>query len=99
MKTPSEECRKLLYDDETERRLHSGAMKMLSTHARLSVDEVERLYEIVLSRFKREAKIKDFLPILVSRRVLYLLDKRELTRNDAPIRPTSDRGTQGGSFS
>ena len=86
MKTPSEECRKLLYDDETERRLHLGSIKMLSARAGLSVDTVERLYEIVLSKLKSEAKIRDFLPILVSRRVRYLLDKRELTRNESPTR-------------
>ncbi|HAM49651.1 MAG TPA: hypothetical protein DCP92_02745 [Nitrospiraceae bacterium] len=76
-----EKHKKLLYDDEIERRLHLSAMKMLSDHAGLSADMVERLYEIVLDRLKREAKIKDFLPILVSRRVRYLLNKKELTKN------------------
>ncbi|MGD0885563.1 MAG: DUF3562 domain-containing protein [Thermodesulfovibrionales bacterium] len=86
MKTLPEERKQLLYDDETERRLHLGSIKMLSARAGLSVDTVERLYEIVLSKLKSEAKIRDFLPILVSRRVRYLLDKRELTRNESPTR-------------
>jgi Protein of unknown function (DUF3562) len=76
-----EEYKKLLYDDEIERRLHHSAMKVLSDHAGLSADKVERLYEIVLDRLKREAKIKDFLPILVSRRVRYLLNKKGVTRD------------------
>jgi hypothetical protein len=76
MHTLREECKKLLYDDEAEKRLHLGAIAMLSARIGLSADKVERLYEIVLSRFKREARIKDYLPILVSRRVHYLLDKR-----------------------
>jgi Protein of unknown function (DUF3562) len=78
-----EACKKLLYDDEIERKLHLSAMKGLADHAGLSADKIEVLYEIVLDRLKREAKIKDYLPILVSRRVRYLLSKKELTRNRA----------------
>ena len=76
----NDECRKVLYDDETEERLHLGAIQALSIRIGLSMDKVERLYEIVLNRFKREAKIRDYLPILVSRRVQYLLDKRRVDR-------------------
>ena len=91
MNTLREDCKKLLYDDETERRIHLSAIKLLSAHAGLSADKVERLYEIVLNRLKSEAKIKDFLPILVSRRVLNLLDKKELRRNEASMSKADDR--------
>ncbi|HXX58016.1 MAG TPA: DUF3562 domain-containing protein [Thermodesulfovibrionales bacterium] len=85
MNTLPEECKKVLYDNETERRLHIGAIEVLSVRAGLSSDKVERLYEIVLNRFKREARIRDYLPILVSKRVHYLLDKwRRSGRSDAP---------------
>ena len=85
-----EDCKKLLYDDETERGLHLRAIKILSSNVGLSVERVERLYEIVLNRLKKEAKIKDFLPILVSRRVRYLLEKRS-SRKEALIRDRDSR--------
>ncbi len=65
-----------LYDDETERKLHLNAIEMLAQRFEASVEDVERIYEIVFRRFKKGAKVKDFLPILVSRRVEYLLNKR-----------------------
>lgn len=45
-------------------------------HTGIPADEVRRFYIIVLERFKRQARVKDFLTILVSRRVEYLLDVR-----------------------
>ncbi|MDA8340121.1 MAG: DUF3562 domain-containing protein [Nitrospiraceae bacterium] len=65
-----------LYDDETERKLHLNAVEMIALRAGASVKDVEKVYEIVLRRFKKLARVKDFLPILVSRRVEYLLNKR-----------------------
>ena len=90
MNTLPEQCKKVLYDDEIEKRLHLRAIKILSANAGLSADRVERLYEIVLHRLKGEAKIKDFLPILVSRRVRYLLEKRS-SRKEALIRDRDSR--------
>lgn len=65
-----------LYDDENERRLHLNAVEMIALRLGDSQEDVKRLYEIVLKRFKQAAKVKDFLPILVGRRVEYLLNKR-----------------------
>lgn len=65
-----------LYDDETERKLHLNAIEMIALRAGASVEDVEKVYEIVLRRFKKMARVKDFLPILVSRRVEYLLTVR-----------------------
>lgn len=67
-----------LYDDENEMRLHLNAVEMLALRIGASQDDVKRVYEIVLRRFKSLAKVKDFLPILVSRRVEYLLNKRKI---------------------
>ncbi|MDI6729095.1 MAG: hypothetical protein QMD44_09265 [Thermodesulfovibrionales bacterium] len=69
-----------LYDDETERKLHLNAVEMLAQRIGDSVEDVERVYEIVLRRFKKGAKVKDFLPILVSRRAEYLLNVRKNRR-------------------
>ena len=65
-----------LYGDENERRLHLKSMEMLAQRLGVSQDDVKRVYDIVLRRFKRGAKVRDFLPILVGRRVEYLLAKR-----------------------
>jgi hypothetical protein len=72
-----------LYDDENERRLHLDAVKMLALRIGASQADVERVYEIVLRRIKRGAKVKDFLPVLVGRRVEYLLNKRRSGKENA----------------
>jgi Protein of unknown function (DUF3562) len=55
---------------------HRNAVKALADHLGITVHDVYRLYCIVLNRLAKEAKIKDYLPILVSRRVSYLIQKR-----------------------
>ena len=65
-----------LYENEAERVRHLNAIQSVVGHIGASVDEVDRIYGIVLRRYKQGAKIKDFLPILVSRRVVYLLGVR-----------------------
>jgi hypothetical protein len=63
-----------LYDDENEKKLHMHAVEMLALRTGSSFEDVIRIYEIVLRRFKRASKVKDFLPILVGRKVEYLMD-------------------------
>jgi hypothetical protein len=72
-----------LYDDENERKLHLNAVEMIALRIGASQDDVERVYKIVLRRFKKVAKVKDFLPILVGRRVEYLLNKRKNSKENA----------------
>ncbi|MDD3553613.1 MAG: DUF3562 domain-containing protein [Deltaproteobacteria bacterium] len=67
----------LLYEDEIEERQHSNAIEMIAMGTGTPVDEVKRLYIVVLERFKRQARVKDFLPILVRRMVESLLKKGE----------------------
>lgn len=69
-----------LYEDDNERKLHLNAVEMIALRVGASVEDVERVYKIVLRRFKKKAKVKDFLPILVSRRVEYLFAIRK-TKN------------------
>lgn len=69
-----------IYENENEKRLHLNAVEILSRRNGAPPEEIERLYEIVLMRFKREAKVKDFLPILVTRRVEYLMNVRKNRR-------------------
>ena len=65
----------LLYDDETEKRQHLNAIQMLALDMRIPMDVISQLYEVELGELKQSVKIKDFLTVLVSRRV------REMIKN------------------
>ena len=62
-----------LYEDEAEKKQHFSAIQTLVKDVRSSEEEIRDLYEGVLKEFKTEAKIKTFLPILVSKKVKELL--------------------------
>ena len=64
------------YDSNTGERLHSNDIEVIAMDMGVPADEVRRLYNFVLKRFKRGARIMDFLPILASRRVKHLLYAR-----------------------
>lgn len=72
----------VLYENENEIRQHQNAIEMIALRIGASIEDVERVYEIVLRRFKRLARVKDFLPIIVSRRVEYLLAVRRREGRD-----------------
>lgn len=63
-------------DKTTFTSAHRNAVKALADLLGIPVDDIHRLYCIVLARLTKEAKIKDYLPILVSRRVRYLIQKK-----------------------
>lgn len=65
-----------LYGSESEKMIHMQSIKILSIRLGLPVDEVEGLYESVLAGLKKEAKIKDYLAVLVSKNVASLLNKQ-----------------------
>ena len=65
-----------LYEDENEKRVHATAIQILTKDEGSSEDEIRRLYEGVLEELKRNARVKHFLTILVSRRVKDLLHAR-----------------------
>ncbi len=65
-----------LYDDPAEMKLHKEAIRhIVMHHFDISEEQVSRLYEIVLRRYKAQAKVRDFLVVLVGRRVELLLQK------------------------
>jgi hypothetical protein len=64
-----------LYEDEIEKQQHAHAIQVLADVVRISEEEVYRVYEVVLREFKKEARVKIFLPILVTKRVREILDK------------------------
>lgn len=65
-----------LYDNEKERKMHLNAIDMLTLRSQASREDIEKVYGIVLKRFKKASKVKDFLPILVSKKVEHLLTVR-----------------------
>lgn len=62
-----------LYEDDLERKQHLDAMQTLARDVKGSPEEVFQLYEEVLKEYKREARVKLYLSILVSKRVRELL--------------------------
>ncbi len=62
-----------LYENEKEGKLHRNAIQTLVRETRMPGDIVCSLYESVFERLKHHAKIKEFLPIFVSREVKDIL--------------------------
>jgi len=58
-----------LYENNTDREQHSRAIQMLAKDLRIPEEEVQLLYETMLCSLKEQARIKDYLAILVSRNV------------------------------
>lgn len=58
-----------LYKNESEMRQHQSAISNLAQDLHASEVGIRPLYEIILARFNRTARIRDFLSVLVSRRV------------------------------
>ena len=54
---------------------HRDAVITLAGDMRISVDRVNKLYRIVLERLSKEARIRDYLPILVTKKVKNLMQK------------------------
>jgi hypothetical protein len=62
-----------LYTDANDRVKHLQNMERLAEEIDRSVLEIKPIYEEVLALMKIKARIHDYLPILVSKRVKYLL--------------------------
>ena len=67
----------VLYEDENEKRQHIAAIQILVRDERSSEEEIRCLYEGVLQELKKGAKVKNFLTVLVSRKVKDLLHARQ----------------------
>jgi hypothetical protein len=65
-----------LYKNETEMRQHQAAISHLVQDLHASEVGVKPLYELVLARFNRTARIREYLSVLVSRRVNALMRVR-----------------------
>jgi hypothetical protein len=59
----------LLYETETEKRQHLSAIHVLSIDLKVAEDIIKQLYENELNILKEHARIKDFLSVLVMKRI------------------------------
>jgi len=67
-----------LDDNDKRKRHHRLAIENVAQDLHLSKESVMTLYEIVLTRYMRTARIKDFITPLVIKRV------KELLKDDTP---------------
>jgi hypothetical protein len=61
------------YASNEERAKHLHVIARLATEVSRSADEIGPLYEDILAHMKDTARVQDYLPILVSRRVKEVL--------------------------
>lgn len=71
------------YEDEKEETIHYKSIEIVSAHIGESLESVRRIYEIVLCRLKRDARVKDYLPILAGKRTQELITKRRSLRKSS----------------
>jgi hypothetical protein len=62
-------------DDTGESKQHLHAIRSLALETGTPEDELEKIYSFVLTGLFEEAKVKTYLPILVSRRVKSILTR------------------------
>ncbi len=67
-----------IYENDEDRKQHCRAIQRLAEDLCVPEEEIQTLYEKVLSSLKEKARIKDFLAILVCHNVKHLI-KRELS--------------------
>jgi hypothetical protein len=63
-----------LYENEEQRKQHLRALQILIKEVRRPGEEITRLYYLVLQEYEKEAKVRTFLPILISKRVKEMIE-------------------------
>ena len=63
----------VVYDSPDEEALHQHAIRNLADETHRPIDEVKEIYESSYQRLKSDARITDYLAVLVRRRTRYLL--------------------------
>lgn len=67
----------LITGDEKEKRQHVNAIHRISIETGIPDENVTILYEEILARYRSNARIKDYLSILVSREVKDMLSNNK----------------------
>jgi hypothetical protein len=83
------------YKNESEMRQHQAAISQLAQNLHASEVGVKPLYEIILSRFNRTARIREYLSVLVSRQVKDYFKKRA-KGEDRPLSDFEARRSRAG---
>jgi len=73
---PEMAARANVFFGEQENEQHARAIQKLAQELHLPHDEIERCYTAILDVLKKDAKVKAFLPVLVSRSVKERLQNR-----------------------
>ena len=63
----------VLSDNDKERKIHLNSIEMLAKKLRKATAEVTPIYTSVLDELQKQARVKIFLPILVSKKVKELI--------------------------
>jgi hypothetical protein len=83
-----------LFEDEAEKKQHTSIIQGLVKELGFSEKTITSVYMRILDEYKREARIKIFLPILVNKKVKSLLLE---VRSGSPLTLYfSDLSTEGG---
>lgn len=64
-----------LYENMKEEDLQTKAIHVIAHDMSIPSDQVARLYALVLNRYLKQANVKEFLSVIVERRVRILLTK------------------------
>ena len=59
-----------IYQNEKEHKQHLGAIHEIARMCGRPEDEVEKVYELELSKLMQVARLKDFVPVLARRVVM-----------------------------
>lgn len=63
-----------LYDQEEQRTQHLRAIQTLVKEIERPMEEISHLYYLILQEYEKEASVKIFLPILVSKKVREMME-------------------------
>ena len=63
----------VLFGENNEKKVHLISIEILAKELRKSTGEVTLIYASVLDDFQKQARVKIFLPILVSKKVKELI--------------------------
>lgn len=70
------ERRMTIYESQVERNQHEHAIGALAEELHRDISEVQSVYESAYRDLRSQARVKDYLPLLVTRRARALLRKR-----------------------
>jgi hypothetical protein len=62
------------HENEEQREQHLRAIQTLIKEGRRPEEEITRLYTLVLQEYERNARVKTFLPILITKRVKEMIE-------------------------